>query len=495
MVVNTRDDIKNFVLSIESKLPVNDWTFDGVHIWPFIRLQLFFYLRKQTYESQDKKDANPAARVNNNSEVVRNNRYAGFIKKIRSAFFYYRWRSKIKPKKYVFTAHNTHRINYKDVFYNRFFDTIIDENQLKMKSCFIEFGSRKRQELANSEIVIQVDDILRSYTDYYYLKKILFRKRDTSFNLQAYQLFLDLLTENGVSKDFTNKFSIKNLQSILDTKYQVEIQFYLELFDKIKPQKLICLCYYTDISMIAAANKLGIETVEMQHGAQTPAHLAYGRWSVVPPHGYDFLPRSYWSWDEYSKNAINEWAGNNKLYKTFVGGNVWVDYWNSKTDTYNYNNFILYTLQPDSLRLDELFTVQIVALIKSGKYNWFIRLHPRQLNKINEIKEYLEKNDILKMVNIEQATKDPLPVLLKNCLVHVTNSSASTIEAALFNKKTLLLHEIGKLYYSDLIDEGIACFVPMDTNFESCFEKVIFEEKSKILNKTSSMFYKTYFHN
>jgi hypothetical protein len=245
----------------------------------------------------------------------------------------------------------------------------------------------------------------------------------------------------------------------------VTIDFYEELLLQIKPEKLYILYYYGDLALVAVANKLNIQTIEMQHGAQTNEHMAYGSWTKIPSSGYDFLPRTYWSWNESSKNVIDKWASKITLYKCFVGGNPWVNLWLNKDEEYFQKDFILYTLQPNHT-LQELFPEQLIASIKTEKYKWFIRLHPRQLNKREEIILFLKKNNIIDLVNVHEATFNPLPVLLKNCLLHITNSSASAIEAAMFNKKTILLHEIGKLYYSDLIESGSAKYVGKEHNFE-----------------------------
>ncbi|MBK6836157.1 MAG: hypothetical protein IPG89_18555 [Bacteroidetes bacterium] len=228
---------------------------------------------------------------------------------------------------------------------------------------------------------------------------------------------------------------------------------------------------------MAAANRLSIETFDMQHGAQTKTHLAYGSWSTVPIMGYDFLPRTYLCWDNHSEKAVLEWGAKNKLFKVLVTGNSWVDYWRNKPSTYNENGFILYTLQPEILSLEQSFPIELVEIIKSLNYKWFVRLHPRQIKQKNEIQEFLKNKGILAQVNIDGATNTPLPLLLRNCLLHITNSSTCTIEASFFQKKTIIINEIGKLYYSELISEGKAVYIEMNGDFKKNFEKYIYQIK------------------
>lgn len=170
---------------------------------------------------------------------------------------------------------------------------------------------------------------------------------------------------------------------------------------------------------------------------------------------------------------MENWTTKNAGYESFVGGNSWVNFWLTRTDEYFATDYILYTLQPDSLTLDELFPKELIEFIKADEHKWFVRLHPRQIAKRAEIESFLEKNGILELVNIENATADPLPVLLKNCFMHVTNSSASTIEASFFDKKTVLLHEIGNLYYPELISQGDAFYLKPGSGFKDKFNEIL----------------------
>lgn len=42
--MQNRVDIKDFILKIEHDFPVNNWKVDDVHLWPILRIRLFFYL-------------------------------------------------------------------------------------------------------------------------------------------------------------------------------------------------------------------------------------------------------------------------------------------------------------------------------------------------------------------------------------------------------------------------------------------------------------------
>jgi hypothetical protein len=494
MQIKSREDIKDFVVMLEAEFPVNQWKFNEIHLWPLIRLELFFHIRKEIWH--EKKQPNAAFSSNNTKKFSYSHRFLTYLSLLRKSASWLFFLASLKKKKYLFVSNNASRVRFNGVHFNRFFDTIINVNALKNKSVFLEIGKSEINEFANSDIVYSHNRILDNYKAYRKIRKKFVKEPVLETSLQGYDQFLNYLDGEQVSSGFSKKYSRAKLIELLTNEYSLRIDLFNKIFRKVSPEKVIILCYYSDLALIASANRLNIETIDLQHGAQTQEHLAYGSWSKIPETGYDFLPRTFWNWDDSSKRVIESWAGSTKLYRSFAGGNVWVDYWMSEKDDYEYKykDYILYTLQPDSLRLDQLFPVELINIIKSKSYTWFIRLHPRQHKIKHEIELYLDQNSILDLVIIEQATYDPLPVLLKHCLIHMTNSSASTIEASLFGKKTILLDEVGRLYYSDLINESMAYYIPADADFEKKLNQVIAGLKEQTTRSSNApTFYKEFF--
>ena len=44
MIIRTRADIREYICKIEKDFPVSNWIFHDYHIWPILRIKLFFYL-------------------------------------------------------------------------------------------------------------------------------------------------------------------------------------------------------------------------------------------------------------------------------------------------------------------------------------------------------------------------------------------------------------------------------------------------------------------
>ena len=106
--MKSREDIRDFILLIESKFPVNIWKINDVHLWPLIRLELFFQIRKELYHS--KKDVymdkiNESIQ-NIHSKPEKVSRVNSYLKLLKKAFKYFVFIKKLKEKPFVFFAHS-----------------------------------------------------------------------------------------------------------------------------------------------------------------------------------------------------------------------------------------------------------------------------------------------------------------------------------------------------------------------------------------------------
>ncbi|WP_055448735.1 hypothetical protein [Lacinutrix mariniflava] len=467
-MTESRTYIKDLILNIECDFPVNNWKANNIHLWPYLRIKLFFYLIKtlevkpENYVLQDNQFKKKA--------ILKQVKRALGIKfrQVQKIIAYYSWKNKLEPKDIIFVGADSHRVDYRGARFNRYFDVLIEKNNWLLNSIYFEYASKFDNQY-NPKNVLKFKEALNGF-------QILKKKKEIIFSLDGYPEFLSYLESQTIFNEFVKTYSVGKLTTWCQNIFFSKKEFFTVILKKIKPKKIAILCYYSEdiYPLIAAANELGIETIEMQHGPQNKLHLSYGSWSVVPKEGYDILPRTFWCWDDFSKNEIKSWTKNNTLYNVIVTGNPWVNYWKEKNNNYIYKNYVLYSLQPEPIPYNVLFTPIIIKTIKNSSKTWFIRLHPRQLNDIGKIKKTLKENNILHLVNIDNATQDPLPQLLLNCCVHITHSSGSTLEANCFNIKTILINKMGLLYYPHLIKNGSAKFVNYETkNFDEQINKLI----------------------
>lgn len=469
----TRDNIRDFIVSIENKFPVDTWKIDNTHIWPLIRIQLFSHLINNNYSNKEK--------ITTSTKSIKKSKFKVYLSRIKSGVktilcFYndnYQWFRKLNEKKYLFLGADSHRVNYKNKRYNRYFDTWIDTYNLKDKSNFIEYDRKPISEQYNSEIIVNYHNAFQNYKA---INSFFSKKNKNTLIDENYEDFKDFLIEKGLGS-FVNTFLIKNIENRFSTHYQLKIDFFSKVLTIIKPKKIFILCYYsTDMmALTVAANKLNIETIEMQHGPLADLHLAYGSWTKIPKEGYDMLPRTYWCWDENSRKIVNNLSEKSKIYSSEVIGNPWVNYWMKNNIKYKFYNFILFSVQPlvDN-SFSNLIPNQLIEIIKETNYLWFIRLHPRQNISINDFKAFFNKKGIIDKINLIEATNDPLPLILKNTRLHITQTSGVTLEANYFNVQTILIDKLGAKYYSELTNSKKALYIDKNsTNFKQDLLNII----------------------
>ncbi len=470
------------MLELEERFPVNEWQYDGIHLWPIIRIKLFFYLI-------DKVEFAPINKKNlrkKKPDQLKKLFYdlKQIFKKPLSLYAYFSLMKAVPKRKYFFFGADAHRVNYKESRYNRYFDVMIEKLAILGQSLVVEYDTLSIDNHYNRTSVLKYDTALKGYLMLDQAEK------NVNVQLKGYDKFTQFLAENTLTNKFSQSFSHDKLIQMMSTVFMPRVRFFGKMLEKVSPEKVMVLCYYNFdvLTLIVAANRKNIPTIEMQHGPMTGIHLAYGSWSQIPDSGYDIMPRIFWCWEQQSKSVIDEWAAKTKLYSAKVIGHPWVDYWKSKTASYPHSDFILYSLQPHPLTVSRLFPPSIINFIKQYQYTWFLRLHPRQLSQLDEIADFLKSEGVYDRVNITDATNDPLPLLLSHCSIHISNFSGSTIEAGFFNVHSVVMHETAVISYADLLSRGMATYIdPFAAGFEDKLHNII-QSKSVRENQPPSAF-------
>lgn len=480
-----RYDIKHFILSIENQFPVNSWKANGIHVWPLIRIVLFTSLAKSIRSNINTMPVNLSPNTKPKPSILLRIKF-----KLKSLFcttadyFSYlilnrtfkRWKQSLSQKEYIFAGSNNHRVLWNGAYVNRFFDSFIEMHNLESSYYFIEYGISKLDKLHNSKSILERARGLHLFNLEQKLYSLLGSKEKYKIEIDGYTEFIMHLKNHSAALDFTNKYKINYLIKVLH-KWINLFQFYSELFNTIKPKQLHVLCYYNFevMAMLAAANQLKLKTVELQHGSIGDLHLAYSNYDVVPDSGYMMLPQSFRVWDNNTESIINKWTKNNPFHSVVVVGHPWIDYCKTISFTQEMDSdFILYALQPSLDLKEQLFNGKIIETIKKGMLLWYLRVHPRQLDQKEIILNYLREKSILHLVEIEKATNYPLPLLIANAKLIITHSSGCAIEAAIMNKKSIIINEVGLNYYQNLIDDGTAFYLEYnDPSFYESFMNII----------------------
>lgn len=486
MIIRTRADIREYICKIEKDFPVSNWIFHDYHIWPILRIKLFFYLINRIEnvgnERVNKQQSNDTRKQKHRVPIT--NKVKRFFSIPYYTIKYIVWLNVLRKKSIIFFGSKTHRVNYKENYFNKFFDVLITNKTINSDFYFFENNTRYSADFLYPKKVIFTETIFFEFVQFESFFRKFKNSKKNKNKFTEYDEFIQFLKKDEITHEFAINNTFDNFTKSLNLNFLPKVIFYQRLLKKIKPKKLYLLCYYSDLALVGVANKLNIETIEMQHGSQTMEHLCYGSWTNVPISGFELLPRKYWVWDQVSHYNMQSWISKQTIYSSFIGGNPWVDYWIKKEQDLFFDTemkFILYTLQPNC-DLDFLFPERILNIMENEKFQWYIKLHPRQEISKNDIVDFftIKKRKLTNKI-IDEENKIPLPCILLNSVIHVTCFSASTLEAKMLNIKTILINETGFIYYKELIEKKDAYyFDPKNKDFEENFGEVLNSQLSKL---------------
>ena len=429
--MRSREFTKELIGEIEREYDVVEWKHQDYHIWPVLRIRLYLLILSNLEKTRNS--------VKETKEKI------GPLRKLCkavSARYKVHQLSEGNIKNLYCGAPN-YRVAYAEKKMNCFFDPLIDEDK-NGSSLLLEYKSSSYKDLYKPSRIILLDDIHRYY-------KLFGGKYNYTQSQNIYVSKLKkILDDKGIE--------IPDIESELNqvvSYVDICVKIFLRVLKKIDPQKIIMLCYYSPsmLSLNIVSHKLGIPTVDMQHGPQGEFHLAYSSWSTRPKGGYEALPNEFYTWDRSSADNINDWASYSEKHNAVCVGNPWIERWKKgKFGSSNYiwpNNIILYTLQPVGDPLED-YLLRTINETKN-EWNWWLRLHPRQSDELKEIKNKLNQAGLLQYVNISDATKLPLPEILLNSVVHITKFSGCAFEAYSFQVPTILIDHRGQEIYNNLL--------------------------------------------
>lgn len=247
--------------------------------------------------------------------------------------------------------------------------------------------------------------------------------------------------------------------SILDRLERSAFQmvYFTALLEKVRP-KTVFLSSYTGASHVcAAARRLGVTVVDIQHGGMYPDHPSAANWSYAPEQGYELLPDVFWCWSEDSARWISNTTTN--YHKTIVGGNPKSAVEEALQDPAAAPNLppksvdgrprVLVALQYGK---NELLPAHVVDAYEATKTSvaWFFRLHPFGRDRIDEAIQVLDisAEEILRFSDCtEVQAMGAMDILL-------TDASTIVYRSLEMGLKTAVWSDMGAAYFSFLIQEG-----------------------------------------
>lgn len=405
----------------EQKYAVDEWVLNGVHVWPMVRGALLF---RKLAEARGQASFDRAA-----IEDPRANARAWLE----------HWRD-ARPHDHadvVFFGTSSQRVRLDDVWVDQLIDPVADEAEaLGLTTAHLELradGQRYRQPQRRPSVWIRpaIAGLLRGAP-----RGHVWEERLDGFEALAEE------TGSTLSRGYFRQKIHQQLR-IAD--------WFERKLRRMHPKVVVAVCYFGTVgwSLLLAARRLGIPTVDLQHGV-TSGHPMYERFTRQPRGGFELLPDVFWAWSDDDADRIRDWGG-----RTVTGGHPWVAYCTDRdppSELPRGRRTVLITLNWAS-GFDERFRALIEAA--PADWHWWVRLHPKMLDLTDEIRSWCETH-ARGRTTVDAATSLPLPVVLAAADVHVTMSSTVTQEAARIGIASVTLDPRTELIYGAEMRSGWA---------------------------------------
>lgn len=473
----------------EERFPVDRWTWNDIHVWPYVRVRLNFdLLRFSQVQGVVPQNDGPVSRVTRHAR----NAVRGITRQL-----YAKWQDsgksdRLRRADVLFLSDGISFVQEEGKWLERFCEPIAEQLRRDNVSTLLLTPLHYYHTPRNApSVYIQssLDTALASG---------LFKARmglvKTNWSLERYDELSQWLGQRTGGAPLCGRKWLARSMTIVDA----ITRRFLRLMRQVRPRLVMQVSYYSTIGMACniACRQFGVPTFDIQHGVQGDLHVAYGRWNKVPETGYAMLPRYFWCWSEYEVESIQRWADAfDQYHQALVGGNPYLTMWRDGSSpvvkesdlrlshlVHDKRRQILVTLQFGFGTERELGGLLEAIRQTTKAYDWWVRFHPAMTSdeRMGAAGLFIEAG--LSGERFEVSSKLPLYALLRHMHVHITHSSSTVIEAAQFGIPSIIVNTFGAELFPAYIKSGVACVA---TQAREIIEALRRLERHTAMNETS----------
>lgn len=449
----------DFIREVETKYNVRSIKVKNMEVWPFLRAMYFFaYINKYDYGELCKDESK--------SILFR-------LRQIKNVF--YGINNFFKKYDYlVFSDIGEIRL-MNGVYVNRLAEFLISELG-KEKVLLIENpqnGSHfKRSEISVQNIISF--ELLRLVCSLSYLRKRL------------------IINNESILKEINKKFGLNINYTMLISKF-IFVKNLFRFFFRIYKPRLIFLSDYYNLPHQAAiytAKKMGIKTIELQHGCICKVHCAYNVFARLDE---SFFPDYLFSAGENDKNVFDEQNYFIRRENVIPVGSMYIDYINNEYKASEetvkiisnfrrkYRKIVAVSSQDGPVEnLLIGFLKKSAALSKDILYIFV----PRDVSGDYSSAKFPENIVISEKLNVYQ--------IIKEVDFHSTMFSTCALEAPVLGVPNILINidNYAKKYFWDMLtNQNVTRFVDTEKQFVDTILNWQIKTKKEIMNLHSN-FYK-----
>ena len=286
--------------------------------------------------------------------------------------------------------------------------------------------------------MVRHNETLSLFTLWNYFKP----KKDINFFIDGLDSIANIPIEN------IQALSKENISKVVHT-FKREYHYYNKVLTKHKPKKIYMVVADFRHALIAAADDLGIETIEIQHGQINPFSLGfiYPRHATIP-----YFPKKLILWGKF-------WYDNSQMHvdekNISYDGFPFLDEEIKKhANVVRDDSRVLFISQGTYGKL--LVEIALEFAEKNKEYKVVYRLHPSEAEQWKTLYPKLYSSSIENdNIMVETGKINPLYKSLAESKFVVGVNSTVLIESLTLNCKLVLVDLPGVEYFQSLIDKKL----------------------------------------
>ncbi len=131
---------------------------------------------------------------------------------------------------------------------------------------------------------------------------------------------LQVLQKSFISLNITQKDINDTIEWFMQ-----DYNIYRYILLKTKPKAVFFLGFEFHLALSAAANDLGIKSIDIQHGLQTGWGPLYKWWEEIPPCGYNTIPTDFFVWGNRDKKHLSDEIAYRNNSNIHISGFPWIE--------------------------------------------------------------------------------------------------------------------------------------------------------------------------
>ena len=455
------------ILSIENAMDVTTVRYKGLHIWPFVRLQLWErLLHPNKYAPPGTIGLAHMARALSKS-FFKPGFYLPYIEHSR------RHRDNLaRLAQYggvdvlFFSRPEDHTERIGRRYYNPHLDSLVELVKTRYTYLKLEFSAEETgQTTPRVEHTHFFDSIDYLRCDAQRSIIAAFHDNNEQLRLENGRELAGLLAGTRFDLALTEEYMMLEAERILHY-----ARYFSELLTVLAPKVVFLTHYHYDIAMalVLACKSVGVASVNVQRDHQGRHHAMYSHWHQLPEAGYGLLPDYFWCWGKASAEYLVEGASEpRRFHRPLIGGNRWLARWIERDagrppvsaavrdylrELASESHVVLVTLPAGRAEVPAM----VVEAIRESPpaWRWLIRLHPGQAHQATDLETSLRALH-LDRVDVVRPTRYPLYALLGRCHRHVTMHSTVAFEALRFGVSTVVIDAAGWEQFVDYLQRGL----------------------------------------